>query len=60
MLHFIKATWRAIVINKFIEMLRRFSEKERVRLSYQDTTVQLKTDYLLTILREQLAFLKKT
>ena len=48
------------MINKFIEMLRRFSEKERVRLSYQDTTVQLKTDYLLTILREQLAFLKKT
>lgn len=49
--YFTDDIWGAIVLDNFVEMLRKFFEKEKVRRSYQDTTVQLKNYYLLTILR---------
>jgi hypothetical protein len=54
-LYFTDDIWGAIVLNNFVEMLRRFFEKEEVRISFTDTTVQPKNEYLLTILREECA-----
>lgn len=52
-LYFTDDIWGAIVLNNFVEMLRRFFEKEEVRINFTDTTVQPKNEYLLTILREE-------
>ena len=42
----------AIVLHNFVEMLRRFFEKEQITLKFQDSTVQIKNEYLLSIFRE--------
>ena len=42
----------AIVLHNFVEMLRRFFEKEQITLKIQDSTVQIKNEYLLSIFRE--------
>ena len=42
----------AIVLHNFVEMLRRFFEKEQITLKFQDYTVQIKNEYLLSIFRE--------
>jgi hypothetical protein len=50
-LYFTDDIWGAVVLHNFVEMLRRFFEKENVELRLQDTTIQLKNEYLLAILR---------
>jgi hypothetical protein len=52
-LYFTDDIWGAIVLNNFVEMLRRFFEKEEVRINLSEATVQPKNEYLLTILREE-------
>lgn len=54
-LYFTDDIWGAIVLNNFVEMLRRFFEKEEVRINFTDTTVQPKNEYLLTVLRDECA-----
>jgi hypothetical protein len=51
-LYFTDDIWGAIVLNNFVEMLRRFFEKEEVQINLSEATVQPKNEYLLTILRE--------
>ncbi|MBA7624753.1 hypothetical protein ES703_32165 [subsurface metagenome] len=51
--YFTDDIWGAIVLHNFVEMLRRFFDQENVKVMLQDTTVQLKNEYLLTILREE-------
>ncbi len=51
--YFTDDIWGAIVLHNFVEMLRRFFEKESIKVRLQDTAVQLKNEYLLTILREE-------
>ncbi len=51
-LYFIDDIWGAVVLHNFVEMLRRFFEKEDIELTLQDTTIQLKNEYLLRILRD--------
>ena len=51
-LYFTDDIWGAVVLHNFVEMLRRFFEKEHVKLKLQDTTIQLKNEYLLSIFRE--------
>lgn len=41
----------AVVLHNFVEMLRRFFEKDRIEIRLQESTIQLKNEYLLTILR---------
>jgi hypothetical protein len=41
----------AVVLHNFVEMLRLFFEKERIQIRLQEATIQLKNEYLLTILR---------
>ena len=52
-LYFSDDIFGAIVLHNFVEMLRRFFEKEDVQLKFQDSTVQLKNEYILSILREE-------
>lgn len=52
-LYFSDDIWGAMVLHNFMEMLRRFFEKERIEINLQDTTINLKNDYLLSILREE-------
>ena len=51
-LYFVDDIWGAVVLHNFVEMLRRFFEKENVELKLQDNTIQLKNEYLLRILRD--------
>lgn len=51
--YFTDDIWGAIVLHNFVEMLRRFFEKESIKVRIQDTAIQLKNEYLLTILREE-------
>lgn len=51
--YFTDDIWGAVVLHNFVEMLRRFFEKESIKVRLQDTAVQLKNEYLLTILREE-------
>jgi len=51
-LYFTDDIWGAMVLHNFVEMLRLFFEKEKVELKLQDTTIKLKNEYLLTILRD--------
>ena len=41
-LYFTDDIWGAVVLNNFVEMLRRFFVKENVKLRLQDKTIQLK------------------
>jgi len=52
-LYFCDDIFGAVVLHNFVEMLRRFFEKD-VHVKLQDTTVQLKNEYLLSILRGEL------
>ena len=52
-LYFSDDIFGAIVLHNFVEMLRRFFEKEDVQLKFHDSTVQLKNEYILSILREE-------
>jgi hypothetical protein len=52
-LYFCDDIFGAVVLHNFVEMLRRFFEKD-VQVKLQDTTVQLKNEYLLSILRGEL------
>lgn len=51
--YFTDDIWGAVVLHNFVEMLRRFFEKESIKVRLQDTAIQLKNEYLLTILREE-------
>lgn len=51
-LYFIDDIWGAIVLHNFVEMLRKFFEQEKVKVKVQDTTIKLKNEYLLSLLRE--------
>ena len=51
--YFTDDIWGAMVLHNFLEMLRRFFEKETIELRLQDTTIDLKNDYLLSILRDE-------
>ena len=51
-LYFTDDIWGAVVLHNFVEMLRRFFEKENIELRLLDTTIQLKNEYLLEILRD--------
>lgn len=51
-LYFTDDIWGAVVLHNFVDMLRRFFDKEHVKLRLQDTTIQLKNEYLLSLLRE--------
>lgn len=42
----------AIVLHNFVEMLRRYFHKDEVKVKLQDTAVELKNTYLLSIVRE--------
>jgi hypothetical protein len=42
----------AIVLHNFLEMLRRYFQKDEVEVKLQDATIQLKNAYLLSIFRE--------
>lgn len=52
-LYFTDDIWGAVVLHNFVEMLRRYFQKEDVELRLQDTTIQLKNAHLLSILREK-------
>lgn len=52
-LYFTDDIWGALVLQNFTEMLRRFFEKEKVELKLQETTINLKNEYLLAILRDE-------
>ena len=52
-LYFSDDIFGAIVLHNFVEMLRRFFEKEDVQVKLQDVTVQLKNEHILSILREK-------
>ena len=52
-LYFCDDIFGAVVLHNFVEMLRRFFEKD-VQVKLQDTTVQMKNEYLLSILRGEL------
>jgi len=52
-LYFSDDIWGALVLHNFMEMLRRFFENERIELKLQDTTINLKNEYLLSILRDE-------
>lgn len=45
----------AVVLHNFVEMLRRFFDKEKIDIRVQEATIQLKNEYLLTILRSSQA-----
>ena len=51
-LYFTDDIWGAIVLHNFVEMIRRFFEKEHVKLRLEDTAIKLKNEYLLSIFRE--------
>ena len=51
-LYFLDDIWGAVVLHNFVEMLRRFFKKDTIELKLQDTTIQLKNEYLLRILRD--------
>ena len=42
----------AIVLNNFIEMLRKYFVKEDVKVTLHDTTIKLKNAHLLSIFKE--------
>jgi len=52
-LYFSDDIWGAMSLHNFIEMLRRFFEKETIELKLQDMTIRLKNEYLLSILRDE-------
>ena len=52
-LYFSDDIWGAMALHNFIEMLRRFFEKETIELKLQDMTIRLKNEYLLSILRDE-------
>jgi len=43
----------AVVLHNFVEMLRSFFEQQNVKVQLQDTTVQLKNVYILSVLRDE-------
>ena len=43
----------AVVLHNFVEMLRRFFEKDRIEIRLQESTIQLKNEYLLKLLRSE-------
>lgn len=51
-LYFTDDIFGAVVLHNFVEMLRRFFDKENIELRVQDTMIQLKNEYLLAILRD--------
>jgi hypothetical protein len=51
-LYFCDDIFGAVVLHNFVEMLRRFFQKEDVQLKLQDATVQLKNEHILSLLRE--------
>ena len=51
-LYFTDDIFGAVVLHNFLEMLRRFFDKENIELRLQDTTIQLTNEYLLAILKD--------
>jgi hypothetical protein len=41
----------AVALHNFVEMLRRFFERETINIKLQEPAIQLKNEYLMTILR---------
>ena len=52
-IYFTDDIWGAMVLHNFMEMLRRFFEKETIEIRLQNSTINLKNDYLLSILRDE-------
>lgn len=42
----------AMVLHNFVEMLRRYFQKDEVKLNLHDATIELKNTYLLSIFKE--------
>jgi hypothetical protein len=52
-IYFTDDIWGAMALHNFLEMLRRFFEKQTIELKLQNTTINLKNEYLLSILRDE-------